>query len=62
MTAGVIEGKATMGDLIKNWIVSYAGNFIGSVFLAYLVFSSGVMAAPSVAICICICIHTYIDT
>ena len=49
MTAGVIEGKATMGDLVKNWIVSYAGNFLGSVFLAYLVFASGAMAAPSVA-------------
>jgi formate transporter len=49
MTAGVIEGKATMGDLVKNWIVSYAGNFIGSVLLAYLVFASGVMAGPSVA-------------
>jgi len=49
LTAACIEGKANIGDLMRNWVVSYAGNFVGSVFLAYLVFASGVLAAPSVA-------------
>jgi formate/nitrite transporter len=49
MSAAVIEGKATWADLVRNWVVSYAGNLVGAVFLAYLVFASGALAAPSVA-------------
>jgi len=49
LSAAVIEGKATPGQLAKNWFFSYLGNLVGSVFLAYLVFASGAMAAPSVA-------------
>ena len=52
VTAAVMEGKTTKKDLAKNWIASYAGNFVGSLFLAYLAFKSGTLAnAPaSVAI------------
>lgn len=32
VTAAAIEGKASTGGLLKNWIFSYAGNFLGSVF------------------------------
>jgi len=49
LSSAVIEGKANFGQLLKNWIVSWSGNLVGSVFLAYLVFASGAMAAPSVA-------------
>jgi len=49
MTAAVVEGRANIGQLMKSWIVSWIGNLVGSVFLAYLVFASGAMAAPSVA-------------
>jgi formate/nitrite transporter len=52
VTAAVKEGKATSGDLAKSWIASYAGNFVGSLFLAYLAFKSGTLgnAPASVAI------------
>jgi len=52
VTAAAMEGKTTKKDLAKNWIASYAGNFVGSLFLAYLAFKSGTLAnAPaSVAI------------
>lgn len=50
VTAAVMEGKATKKDLIKNWVSSYAGNFVGSLFLAYLAFKSGTLgAAPASA-------------
>ncbi len=39
------EGKATPGQLVKNWLASYAGNFVGSVALVALVAASGAMAA-----------------
>mmetsp|Transcript_15234 Transcript_15234/g.22495 ORF Transcript_15234/g.22495 Transcript_15234/m.22495 type:complete len:311 (-) Transcript_15234:163-1095(-) len=45
VTAAVMEGKTTKKDLIKNWTASYLGNFVGSLFLAYLVFKSGTLGA-----------------
>lgn len=38
VTAAVMEGKAEKGDLVKNWVASYLGNFVGSLLLAYLVY------------------------
>lgn len=29
VTAAVVEGKASTGGLLKNWICSYLGNFVG---------------------------------
>ena len=52
VTAAAMEGKTTKQDLIKNWVASYAGNFVGSLFLAYLAYKSGTLgnAPASVAI------------
>mmetsp|Transcript_41883 Transcript_41883/g.75482 ORF Transcript_41883/g.75482 Transcript_41883/m.75482 type:complete len:313 (-) Transcript_41883:214-1152(-) len=50
VTAAVMEGKTTKKNLIKNWVASYAGNFVGSLFLAYLAFKSGTLGnAPACA-------------
>merc|ERR1719238_2547557 len=38
VTMAMLEGKCTMGQLMKSWSASYVGNFIGSVFFAALVF------------------------
>ena len=44
----VAEEKATMGQLTKNWVCSYAGNFVGSLLMVYLVASTGLLAtAPA---------------
>jgi len=43
VTAARAEGKIESKDLAKNWIASYLGNFVGSLFLAYLVFKSGTL-------------------
>lgn len=43
VTAAVMEGKTSKKDLVKNWVASYAGNFVGSLFLAYLAFKSGTL-------------------
>lgn len=50
--AALMERKTTSGKLAKSWIASYIGNFIGSIFLAYLAFKSGTLggAPASVAI------------
>lgn len=43
LTAARVEGKASMGDLMKNWMMSYLGNFVGSVLMAAAVFATGMM-------------------
>lgn len=48
VTAAVMEGKTTKADLVKNWVSSYAGNFVGSILLAYLAYRSGTLGnAPA---------------
>ncbi|MGN1153436.1 MAG: formate/nitrite transporter family protein [Candidatus Gastranaerophilaceae bacterium] len=41
MTFAVIENKVSIWKLLKNWSIVYAGNFIGSVILAVLIYFSG---------------------
>ncbi|KZX11501.1 formate/nitrite transporter family protein [Methanobrevibacter curvatus] len=49
MTFGVLTGKATAGGLVKNWVVSWVFNFVGALFVAYvLATATGLMTAPTV--------------
>ena len=36
----VMAGKATMGQLVKNWIVTFLGNYVGALILAGLMYLS----------------------
>ena len=38
--AGVLDNKITMGAMLKNWFFVYLGNFIGSLFIAYMMVQS----------------------
>jgi len=38
MTAGLLNDKIQKADLVKNWALSYFGNFVGAVFMAGLGF------------------------
>lgn len=50
VTAAVNEGKAKRGELVKSWVASWLGNFVGSLFLAWLAFSSKTLGdAPAAA-------------
>jgi len=50
VTASAMEGKTTPAELTKSWVASYAGNFVGSLILAYLAFKSGTLGtAPASA-------------
>jgi formate/nitrite transporter len=45
---GALDGKVKVTAMLKNWLVVYIGNFIGSVFIAYMMnksmlFNSGGM-------------------
>lgn len=43
VTAAYMEGKTPLKALIKNWVGSYLGNFVGSLLMAYLVHASGTL-------------------
>ncbi|KAK9907455.1 hypothetical protein WJX75_004026 [Coccomyxa subellipsoidea] len=47
VTASVFEGKASLGQLAKNWFFSYLGNFAGSLLMVYLVVSTGLLATAA---------------
>lgn len=37
----VLKGKVKLSKMLKNWLIVYLGNFIGSVFIAYMMVQSG---------------------
>jgi len=41
MVVALYEGETTILKLLKNWIVVYAGNFLGSILVALLIVNSG---------------------
>ncbi len=43
MALGSIEKKVTLRDTALIWILSYVGNLIGSIFLAYLTVHTGLL-------------------
>jgi len=44
MAVGVLTGKATGGALVKNWVLSWVFNFVGAIFVAYvLAFATGLV-------------------
>jgi formate/nitrite transporter len=46
-TTAVLHGKAKVTGLLKNWVGSYVGNFLGSIFLAgVLTVAAGLIVAP----------------
>jgi formate/nitrite transporter len=48
MTLGVLDGSASVGGLAKNWVVSWIFNFVGALFVAYvLAYMGGLFPADS---------------
>lgn len=41
MIMAVLQGKAKLTSMLKNWTFVYIGNFIGSVLIAYMMVNSG---------------------
>ena len=50
MVMGVLDGKASVGGLCKNWVLSWVFNFVGALFVAYvLAYMSGIATDPVIA-------------
>ncbi|MBP2026949.1 nitrite transporter NirC [Acetoanaerobium pronyense] len=43
MTIGMMKGKASLDDTLAVWILSFIGNFVGSLIIAYLMKLSGLI-------------------
>lgn len=41
MTAALLERRISLGSVIRNWVLVYAGNFVGSLLIAWMIVSSG---------------------
>jgi formate/nitrite transporter len=50
VTTALLEGKASLGELIKSWSVSYTGNFVGSLALAALVAAGGTLVGGGASV------------
>ncbi|MDR2946051.1 MAG: formate/nitrite transporter family protein [Candidatus Adiutrix sp.] len=43
--AAVCEKKVTVAGMLRNWVIVYIGNFVGSVFIAYMMAESGLFTS-----------------
>ncbi|MGF6375579.1 formate/nitrite transporter [Clostridiales Family XIII bacterium PM5-7] len=43
MITGVLAKRISAKSMLRNWIIVYAGNFIGSVFIAWMFANSGLL-------------------
>ena len=43
--AGVLDKKVSIKAMLKNWFFVYVGNFIGSIFIAYMMYESGLFSS-----------------
>ena len=49
VAAATLEGKTTVREFIKSWTVSWVGNLVGSVMLAWMTCQAGVLIADGAA-------------
>lgn len=52
MPLAALRGRCSWADVIKVCTVSYIGNFLGSVFVAYLAYLAGIFADPSLVLAV----------
>ena len=50
ITMSVLDGKSKLSGLAYNWSIVYVANLLGSLLVAYLMFGSGLLAGPNVAV------------
>lgn len=43
--AGVLDKKVSIKGMLKNWFFVYIGNFIGSIFITYMMYKSGLFSS-----------------
>ncbi|HTG80682.1 MAG TPA: formate/nitrite transporter family protein [Geobacteraceae bacterium] len=49
LASSALHGEISWGELLQNWLIVIVGNFLGSLFFAWLMFESRLWASGSVA-------------
>ena len=52
ITISVLEKKATLGGMLRNWLFVYIGNFVGSMVLSFICAQFGWLSAGSNALAV----------
>ena len=52
ITISVLEKKATLGGMLRNWIFVYIGNFVGSMVLSFICAQFGWLSAGNGALAV----------
>ncbi|AEE96279.1 formate/nitrite transporter family protein [Mahella australiensis] len=50
MIIGVLDKRITMGQMLRNWIIVYIGNFVGAVLIALLINHSNLLNSSNGAL------------
>jgi len=45
MLTAVLDHKVTVSKMLRNWIIVYVGNFLGSLLIAYMMANSGLFGS-----------------
>lgn len=45
MLAAALDQKITVSKMLRNWLIVYAGNFLGSLLIAYMMVYSGLLGS-----------------
>ncbi len=66
ISISVLNGEATLGGMLRNWLLSYSGNFLGAlllaagcVFFGQLQYSSGGLAVYTIKLAAAKCAVTF---
>jgi len=50
ISMSVLDGKSKFSGLLYNWSIVYVANLIGSLLVAYIMFGTGLLEGPNVAV------------
>ena len=45
ITLAVLEKKTTVGKMLRNWVIVYIANFIGSIFITWMIWEIGLFSS-----------------
>lgn len=47
LSVPLVDGKITIKQVIKNWIIIYFSNLLGAIFISFLIYNSGLLETNS---------------
>ncbi|KAI8469120.1 MAG: Formate/nitrite transporter [Monoraphidium minutum] len=54
MTAAAVERKATLGQVLSNWVLSFTGNCVGALLLVALISGTGLLSTAAAPVALAV--------